>query len=239
MVSLPRPASVAQSANRALSLHNATINSSISASTPVRCAKANGRRKCRRFPFGGQVPEVQDALLDPLSAVSDPMRLVVGWVAASCDRKIASGLIEGIDSLVQAAKVKGGPTAQSKPQDYGLSVGTKTRSVATCLSMFLPILNSEELNFATAQLLHATPSPGRLVSKSPSLYTQPTGGANRRQPAGIIDRSKSSACRSKSGLQRLAVSTRSCYSHATGHTGPSPRRFGGLSDHQRLHGEQP
>jgi hypothetical protein len=35
-------------------------------------------------------------------------------VAASCDRKIASGLIEGINSLVQAAKVKGGPNAQSK-----------------------------------------------------------------------------------------------------------------------------
>jgi hypothetical protein len=97
-----------------LSLHNATIKSSISASTPVGCAKANARRKCRRFPFGGQVPEVQDALLNPLIAVSDSMRLVGGWVAASCDRKIASGLIEGINSLVQAAKVKGGPNAQSK-----------------------------------------------------------------------------------------------------------------------------
>jgi hypothetical protein len=71
---------------------------------------------------------VQDALLDPLSAVSDPMRLVVGWVAASCDRKIASGLIEGINSLVQAAKVKGGATDQSKTSSQR-SIGWHENSI--------------------------------------------------------------------------------------------------------------
>jgi hypothetical protein len=61
------------------------------------------------------------------------------------DSKIANGLIEGINSLVQARKGQGaGLPVGAQPQGHGLSVGGQTRPPTTGVRMFLPTVNSEE-----------------------------------------------------------------------------------------------
>jgi hypothetical protein len=69
-----------------------------------------------------------------------------------------------------------------------------------------------ESQFPTAQLLHAAPSlgwivfgPATILLEPPSFHTQSTRGANRTQPAGIIDRRKPSALVDVVGPRRAST----------------------------------
>jgi hypothetical protein len=58
------------------------------------------------------------------------------------DSKIANGLIEGINSLMQAEGQGARLSLDPRPQGHGLPGRRKARPQAACIRRFLPTLNS-------------------------------------------------------------------------------------------------